>query len=97
MSGKFHSDGRKRIEDCIGAGSIAEYYYPENVERLKRAELMADQKGCTVPQIALAWLLNQKMNLFPIVTPTGEKHVKEAVDSLKIALSEQDIDWLVNG
>lgn len=97
MSGKFHSDGRKPIEECIGAGSIAEYHYPENVERLKRAEIMAEQKGCTVPQIALAWLLNQKLNLFPIVTPTGEKHVKEVVDSLKIVLNEQEMNWLYRG
>ena len=97
MSGKFKSDGRKKIEECIGAGSIAEYYFPENVERLKRAEQMAEQKNCTVPQIALAWLLSQKLNLFPIVTPNGEEHVKEVVDSLKLTLTENEIEWLVKG
>lgn len=44
------------------------YCYPENFERLARAEQLAKEKDCTVPQIALAWILNQDFEVFPLVS-----------------------------
>ena len=97
LSGKFRTDGGKRIEDCIGGAPIAEYDAPVNRARLKRAEQLAEEKGYTVPQICLAWLLHQKMMLFPIITPTSESHMLENVAALDIKLSDSECSFLLNG
>lgn len=94
LSGKYKSDNRIPVEQCIGEGTILEYYAPENVERLARAEKLAAELNATVPQIAIAWLMKQPLNLFPLVAPTGEAHIKEAADALKIELTDDQMSFL---
>ena len=90
LSGKFRTDGDRPIEECLDRAPIAEYDAPVNRARLARAEQLAGEKGCTVSQIALAWLLHQRMQLFPITTPTSEKHILESVAALDIMLTEEE-------
>ena len=61
------------------------------------ASIMAQEKGCTVPQICLAWLLHQKMMLFPIITPTSESHIMENAAALDISLTDAEYSVLLNG
>ena len=95
LSGKFRTDSGKKIEDCIGSAPIEEYDAPVNRARLKRAEQLAEEKNCTVPQICLAWLLHQKMLLFPIITPTTERHIADNVAALNIVLTDQEWSGLL--
>lgn len=97
LSGKYRTDSGIPIEQCLPMAPIWEYYVPENVARLQRAEKMAAEKGATVSQIALAWLLCQKLNLFPIVCPTGEAHLRDNIEALNIKLTSQEMDWLEKG
>ena len=97
LSGKFRTDGEKAIEDCIASAPIREYDAPENRARLARAERLAREKGRTVPQICLAWLLKQPQRLFPIVAPTSEKHIQDNVAALDVALTDQECRWLLEG
>lgn len=94
MSGKYHSDNRKPIEECLSEAPIAEYYAAENVERLRKAEHIAAELSISVPQVGIAWLMHQKLNLFPIVSPSGEKHLQEIVDGLDVLLTEEQIKYL---
>ncbi|MDY3250900.1 MAG: aldo/keto reductase [Candidatus Choladocola sp.] len=97
LSGKYRTDGEKPIEACLPDYAIEEYYSPSNVERLRRAELLAAEKGCSVSQIGLAWLFAQPLNLFPIVSPTKERHILDNVGALEIQLSREEADWLLTG
>ena len=97
LSGKYRTDGQKTIEECLGWGTIAEYDCPKNRKRLQRAEQLADRKGYTVSQICLAWLLAQDMQLFPIVSPTKESHVKDNAEALRIVLTPEEVTWLEKG
>ncbi len=58
---------------------------------------MAKEKGCGVSTIALAWLFAQPMNIFPIVNPTGNRHIEEAIASLDLELTESECNWLKYG
>ncbi len=94
LSGKFRTDGHRPIEECLSAYPIAEYDCAENRERLRRLEQIADGTGYSVPQIALSWLLSQGENVFPIVSPTSEKHIAEAAESLSVRLSPKEVAYL---
>lgn len=97
LSGKFVTDGDRPIEDCLWWAPIKEYDCPENRQRLHRAEEMARKKELTVSQIALAWLLHQSDNLFPIVSPSSTSHMEEVIQSLTVPLTQKEQNWLLMG
>ena len=57
------------------------------------AELAAD-KGVTMAQIALSWLLHKDWVDAPIVGTTSVDHLEQAVEALDISLSASDIAYL---
>ena len=63
---------------------------PANRRRLLRAIELADSKGCTPNQIALAYLLNQPFPVFPIIGTSNPAHAREALGAVGIVLSEQE-------
>ncbi len=97
LSGKFRTDGGKAIQACIGRGAIMEYDGQVNRARLARAEKLAEEKGCSVSQICLAWLLHQPLNLFPIVAPTTKEHIADNTAALSLRLTDEECGWLMDG
>lgn len=57
-------------------------------------EQIAEDKGITMAQVSLAWLLHQDAVDAPIVGTTSVEHLEEAVEALEIDLSESDIEYL---
>ena len=94
LSGKYNPASGKPIEECLNPISIAEYDSPRNRVRLQRAFELAEQKNCSATQICLAWVLNQKMNLFPIVSPGSTEHMQENMDILQMDLTEEEMKYL---
>lgn len=97
LSGKFDTRGGRRIEDCLPSAPIREYDCPENRARLARAEKMAKEKGCTVSQLCLKWILVQGLNAFPIVGPSTEEHIRECAEGLDVPLGGKEAEWLLFG
>lgn len=94
LSGRYKSNDTRPIEECLPQAPIMEYYSLDNIERLRRAEIVANEMNLSVSQIGLAWLMKQPMNLFPLVSPSSEKHLKEIVDALDIELTEEQLAFL---
>lgn len=97
LSGRYDPDGGKPIEECLHETPIREYDSPKNRDKLRRAFQLAREKNCSPTQICLAWVLRQKMNLFPIVSPSSLKHMEENMKAFEIPMSEQEIQWLETG
>ncbi|QIB65909.1 aldo/keto reductase [Kineobactrum salinum] len=51
----------------------------------------AEKLGCTLPQLAVAWMLNSPYKVTPIVGALEPAHVDAAVGALEIELSEAEI------
>jgi aryl-alcohol dehydrogenase (NADP+) len=66
------------------------FFRPEDFDVVERAEEIAKQKGVTTAQIALAWLLHKGVNA-PIIGATKIEHIDEAVGSVDVQLSADDI------
>jgi aryl-alcohol dehydrogenase-like predicted oxidoreductase len=68
--------------------------FPKNLKLVERVREMANEKGCTPGQLALAWVLAQGDDIVPI---PGTKHVaylQENIAALDIVLSDTDLAWL---
>ncbi|QLG29908.1 aldo/keto reductase (plasmid) [Halorarum halophilum] len=59
-----------------------------------RVEEIADDKGASMAQIALAWLLHKDWVDAPIVGATDISHVEEAVEAVEVSLAASEIDYL---
>ncbi len=92
FSGKYKSNDVKSMEDVpkLKRG----YAYPDNFERLRRAEIMASEKGVTVAQIALAWLLCDEMDTYAIVGCRTEKSLESSIKACDIFLTQSERAWL---
>ena len=97
LSGRYRTDGDRPIEDCLSLAPVQEYYYPVNVERLHRAEQLARQKSRSVAQICLAWLFNQPLRVYPIISPSTPEHLAENTGALELSLTKAECDFLEKG
>jgi aryl-alcohol dehydrogenase-like predicted oxidoreductase len=73
---------------------VAAYRANGGDEINERVEELAGEKGVSMAQIALAWLLHQDAVDAPIVGTTSVDHLEAAVEALEIDLSDSDQDYL---
>src|SRR5438309_7541128 len=69
------------------------FFRPEDFDVVERVEEVAKEKELTTAQIALAWLLHKGVNA-PIIGATKVEHLEEAVSSLDVQLSDDDMKRL---
>ena len=91
LSGKHRADGNF---EGLNAGATAEYVYPDNIERLRRLEVLAREKGCDVPQLALAWTLHHSMFVCPILSPSTIPHLEANLRAFHVDISRDEFLWL---
>lgn len=94
MSGKMRSAQAEQAEKLLGSFAAKGYGCPENYERLRRCEELAEEKHCTVPQIALAWVLRQGLNAFAVVSSSNMSRMQSNIDALNIELNADEILYL---
>jgi aryl-alcohol dehydrogenase-like predicted oxidoreductase len=70
------------------------YVTEDNWLRLDRAEQLAREKGLTIPQIALAYVLNQPMDVFALVGAFTAEEIAANTRALEIELSRDEREWL---
>ncbi|WP_302080060.1 aldo/keto reductase [Salinibaculum rarum] len=86
--------------DATTRGESDEYakehpYFEGNGQEInERVQELADEKGATMAQISLSWVLHKDWVDAPIVGTTSVEHLEAAVEALDISLSESDIEWL---
>jgi len=93
FSGKVTRDDDSVLEECSRQG----FCYPENFDRLERAFQMAAEKGVSVPQLAVAYVLNYPLNIFALVGPCTPQEFQENLAALAIELTPEELAWLESG
>ncbi len=68
--------------------------FEHNVNTLNKIEEFAREKKCTVPQLALAWLLAKGDYIVPIAGTKRIKYLEDNLGSLKVTLTESDLKRL---
>ena len=74
-------------------------HWPANLALRQRATPLARAAGCTLAQLALAWLLTRGDHVLPIPGTTNEDHLRENVAAADITLAPatlQALDALIN-
>lgn len=68
--------------------------FEKNLDLVDEVERLADKKGVTPAQLALAWVLHQGDDVVPIPGTTDPDHLEENIGALRVSLSSEELDRL---
>lgn len=95
FSGRFRRDNLHQFgEREWDEVAVRTYANEANFQRLDRASLLADEKGLTMAQVALAYVMNHPMNLFAVVGPHGGEKFRANIEASEVQLTQEEMDWL---
>ena len=94
FTGRFNRHNLDTFTDYFDQVCLEAYCYEDNFQRLDRARTLAQEKGVTIPQIALAFVLNQPLNIYTIVGCRTGDEFKDNLEASTLTLSEAELAWL---
>ena len=94
FSGRFRRDNLDGFENYFDRLCVETYCVEANFGRLERAEELAATRGVTLAQIALAYVLHQPFEVFPLVGARNRDELAANVAALSIELSQEELGWL---
>jgi aryl-alcohol dehydrogenase-like predicted oxidoreductase len=96
--GRGFLSGRFQSPDDFEEGDFRSHHprfqgenFQKNLQLVERVKEIADEKGVTAGQLALAWVLAQGEDIVPIPGTTKVKNLEENVAAAEIELTEQDL------
>lgn len=94
LSGHFRADRCDEPASDFERNVLRTYGSDDNFERLRRAELLANERGETVPQIALAFILEQPLDVHAVVASRSPLEYAANAAALDLSLTRSELDWL---
>ena len=94
MAGRIKSSQEAQAVEILDPFCVKGYVCHDNFKRLVRCEELAEKKGCTVSQIALAWMFQQGLNIYVLVSTTKTFRLEENLRAFTVELSEDEIRYL---
>jgi aryl-alcohol dehydrogenase-like predicted oxidoreductase len=99
--GRGFLSGRFKSPEDFGEGDFRSWHprfqgenFQRNLELVERVKEIADEKGVTAGQLALAWVLAQGEDIVPIPGTTTIRHLEENVAAADIELTDEDLQRL---
>lgn len=84
------------VDPRMGRGLLAPEHREKNLAMIQKVKEIADKKGVTLSQLALAWSLAKYDHVQSLIGTTNPEHLQSAIDALQIELSEEDIIEIEN-
>ena len=95
FSGRFRRDNLHQFgEREWDEVAVRTYANELNFQRLDRAGILATEKGLSTAQIALAYVMNQSMNIFVVVGSHSAEKFKANIEAGEVQLTAREMDWL---
>lgn len=94
FSGRFNRHNLHTFTDYLDQVCVEAYGTEDNFRRLDRATMLAQEKQLTLPQIALAYVMNQPLNIWALVGCQNREEFAANVAASQVELSEEEMAWL---
>jgi aryl-alcohol dehydrogenase-like predicted oxidoreductase len=94
LTGKLTRENLETEAENFPESCIRSYAHEKNFQRLDRLLELSEKKGVTIPQLALAWVHAQGLNVFTLVGCSTTKEYETNAEALDIELSEEEVKWL---
>jgi aryl-alcohol dehydrogenase-like predicted oxidoreductase len=94
MSGRITRENTEEYTEGLYKLAVECYASEANFQRLDRAKEVAEQKGLTMPQIALAYVMNYPLNIFALVGSASPEELDANIAAVNTPLTEQELAYL---
>lgn len=94
FSGRLNRSNYDEAIESMDNACRKAYCHEVNLQRLDRAEELAREKGVSVPQLALAYVLNQPLYLFPLVGAANRDELEANAAAVDLKLTAAECAWL---
>jgi aryl-alcohol dehydrogenase-like predicted oxidoreductase len=94
FSGRFSRESLAGLTEGLDGVAARAYGDEDNFQRLDRAQALGREKGLSAAQIALAYILNQPLNLFALVGCQTAAEYAENAAAVELVLTPQEVAWL---
>ena len=94
LSGRLRRDNFEAVRDQFEEHTIRCYVTDDNWERLDRAAALGADRGLTVAQVALAFVLHQPMSIFALIGAYTREETSANLAALQASLTDDEIEWL---
>lgn len=94
FSGRFTPNNLDRFTADLDVRCVKSYCYEDNFERLERAKILAEARGLTLPQIAMAWVMNQPLDIYALVGCANGEEFADNATALEVELVPEEMAWL---
>ena len=94
FSGRFRPDNLDSFTDALDRTTAGAYGSEENFRRLDRAQELAAARGLTVAQVALAYLLNQPLEVYALIGSRTPAEFAENAAAVGVRLTPEELAWL---
>ncbi len=94
FSGRFNRDNLDSFDAYFEKLVVDSYCNEANFQRLDRVRELAEERGASVAQIALAFVLSQPLNIFALAAGANEDELRANAAALDIKLTPDELAWL---
>lgn len=94
FSGRVTREIFKNNPESINQFCRKGYCYECNFKRLDRVIEIAEEKHASIPQVAMAFVIDSPMNVFPIIGAANRSEIESSLGALKVKLTPQEVLYL---
>jgi aryl-alcohol dehydrogenase-like predicted oxidoreductase len=94
MSGRITRTNTAGFTDYFGKLAVECYASEDNFQRVDRAAELASAKGLSMPQIALAYVLNYPLNIYALVGSANADEMTANAAASLVELTPAEMDYL---
>lgn len=97
FSGRFTRENLGTFDTYLDELCVETYCYEDNFARFDRARTLAEDRGLSVPQVALAYVLGQPLDVFVLVSCNTPEEFADNVRAAGVSLTPEVKLWLERG
>ena len=94
LSGRFSRRDMRAAASDPSKACLRWFGSEDNFRRLDRARMLAAEKGLTVSQVGVAYLMSQGLNVYPVVGSKDPAHFEDSIRAQAVRLTQAEVDWL---
>jgi aryl-alcohol dehydrogenase-like predicted oxidoreductase len=94
FSGRFDRNNLDTFKEYFDMVVVNSYCSEDNFKRLDRAKELAKEKGLTIAQVAVAFVLNTPLNVFALLAPANGEEARLNVEAAGLKLTPAEMAWL---
>lgn len=94
FSGRYTRENISTIPGDAADRTRRVYATEENFRRLDRARRLGAERGLTIPQVALAFVLSQPLNVFALVGSENAEELAANAAASAVQLTPDELEWL---